>query len=134
MLKTSMLSGKRGFLDAVYRFIVTIGTHKLCLTPIELCWLPQLFSCETFWITHIHRPLNNKLPSKGRNKWRKLACLRLYPPTTFAGDARWAAIKEITDRSSTPSLRAHITHLHASGDCIERQIWDKLFRNVSGGV
>ena len=134
MLETSKLSGKSGSLDAMYRFMGTIGIHRWCLTPIELCRLPQLLACERFWITHVHRPLNNKLPTKGTNKWRKLGRFHLYPHTTFASDARSAAINELTDRRSTLSLRAQITLLHASQDCIEGQIWDKLFRKVSGRV
>ena len=82
----------------------------------------------------MHGPLNNKPPTTGTNKWRKMGLFRLYPPRTIAGDARLAAITEPTDRRSTLSLQARITLLSASQDFLEGQSWDKLFRKVSGRV
>ena len=87
MLKTSKLSETRGSLDAMYRFMATIGAHKWCLTPLELCWLHQPLSWEMFWITYLQRPLNDKLPTKGTNKWRKPRQFRLYTLKTIAGQA-----------------------------------------------
>ena len=85
MLKTSKLKGKRGPLDAMYRFMAIIGTNRWCLTAIELCCLPQLFACETLWITHVHRPLNNKLPTNGTIKKAKAGTFSPVPPHNLCG-------------------------------------------------
>ena len=48
MLRTTKLSRKRGSADAMYGFMANVGAHQWCQTPIEPCWLSQLFHTEQF--------------------------------------------------------------------------------------
>ena len=131
MFRTTKLSGKRGSADAMYGFMANVGAHQWCQTPIEPCWLSQLFHTVRFWIRHVHRPLNNKLPQHGTSRWRKLGRFRLYTIRTFAGDLRSAVTREISALHSPLSILDQIQLLHGSEDRVEGNLWNRLFTKVS---
>ena len=108
MFRTANLSGKWGSADAMYGFMANVGAHQRCQSPIELCWLSQLFHTERFSIRQVQHPLSEKLPQRATSRWRKLGRFRQYPTTDFVGDFRSAVTREFASLRSPLLIRDQI--------------------------